>query len=167
VPRLAPRPSQPCLEPDAVSTVAVEGDGDVYELVAAERSLASHRRAVVLDESSAAEALQLALRGVDLLIHARAPRLVLDRLYHDLRRLGPVSVRTAASAAGPATRLGDDSRALLELIAGGLSVAAAAAELHLSLRTANRRLTEARQTLGVATTIEAIAMLSNPGAERD
>jgi DNA-binding CsgD family transcriptional regulator len=49
---------------------------------------------------------------------------------------------------------------LLELIAAGHSLAEAAAELHVSLRTAARRLDEARASLGVRTTAEAVASVS-------
>jgi DNA-binding CsgD family transcriptional regulator len=53
-----------------------------------------------------------------------------------------------------------EQRQLLRLLADGLSVAEAAAFLHLSRRTAERRLAEARAVLGVATTAEAVLRAS-------
>jgi hypothetical protein len=44
----------------------------------------------------------------------------------------------------------------LERLAGGETIAAAAAAEFLSLRTANRRIAEAREVLGVRTTREAV-----------
>ena len=140
--------------------VAVEADAEAFANIAAEPAHARHRKVTVHDDASAAAALQLALRGADLLIHAVAPRFVLDRLYDDLRHVGAVSVRTAAAGLGAAAALDEEARAILELIAQGMTVPEAAAALHLSLRTANRRLAAARKALGVTTTIEAIAMLS-------
>jgi DNA-binding CsgD family transcriptional regulator len=52
--------------------------------------------------------------------------------------------------------LDDAQRELLELLAAGLSVAEAAARSHLSPRTAERRLAEARAALGAATNAEAV-----------
>lgn len=118
------------------------------------------RTGVVDDSESAAGALRLALGGADLVIHAVAARPVLDRLYEDLQRLGAVEVLTALVSPSPGDRLEGDGRELLALLAQGLTLSEAATTLHLSLRTANRRLAAARTTLGVATTIEAIAVLS-------
>lgn len=47
-------------------------------------------------------------------------------------------------------------RALLERLANGETIAAAAAAEFLSLRTANRRMAQARQLLGARTTREAV-----------
>jgi DNA-binding CsgD family transcriptional regulator len=52
--------------------------------------------------------------------------------------------------------LDDEQRRLLELLGGGLSVVEAARRLHLSRRTAERRLAEARSILGAATNAEAV-----------
>lgn len=49
-----------------------------------------------------------------------------------------------------------EQRALLDRLANGETIAAAAAAEYLSLRTANRRIAQARQALGVATTREAV-----------
>ena len=141
-------------------TTAVEADEPTYRALRDDPSMRGRSGIVVADPESAADALRLALGGSDLVIHAIAPRPVLDRLYDDLRRLGPVEVRTALAPASPGDRLDRDGRELLQLLAQGLTLNEAAETLHLSLRTANRRLAVARSTLGVATTIEAIAVLS-------
>jgi len=68
------------------------------------------------------------------------------------------------AAAGPAgdgdhgagTPLAPEQRALLERLAKGETIAAAAQAEFLSLRTANRRIAEARQALGVRSTREAV-----------
>lgn len=113
----------------------------------------------VTDEASAAAALRFALTGRPLAIHAVAPRAVLDVLYDDLRRLTSVEVR---SGPAPADDLTADERAVLSLLAAGRSVAEAADTLHLSLRTAERRLAAARLKLGAATTLEAVTRLGRP-----
>jgi DNA-binding CsgD family transcriptional regulator len=55
--------------------------------------------------------------------------------------------------------LDDGHRRLLELLGLGLSVGEAASQLHLSRRTAERRLAEARAALGAATNAEAVVRL--------
>lgn len=52
--------------------------------------------------------------------------------------------------------LDDEQRRLLALLGGGLSVAEAAQRLHLSPRTAERRLAAARASIGAATNAEAV-----------
>jgi DNA-binding CsgD family transcriptional regulator len=52
--------------------------------------------------------------------------------------------------------LDDEQRRLLGLLGRGLSVTEAATQLRLSSRTAERRLSEARATLGAATNAEAV-----------
>ena len=52
--------------------------------------------------------------------------------------------------------LDDEQRRLLRLLCHGLSVAEAARRLHLSRRTAERRLASARAALGAATNAEAV-----------
>ena len=55
-----------------------------------------------------------------------------------------------------ASALLPEQRALLERLANGETIAAAAAAEFLSLRTANRRIAQAREALGVRTTREAV-----------
>ena len=60
---------------------------------------------------------------------------------------------------GPAAGVTLDpaGEALLSALAGGLPLTAAARVEHMSLRTAHRRLSDARDALGAATTAEAVA----------
>jgi len=74
----------------------------------------------------------------------------------------PVSVNSAGSMAldgsvspGVASLL-PEQRALLGRLANGETIATAAAAEYLSLRTANRRIAQARASLGVRTTREAV-----------
>jgi DNA-binding CsgD family transcriptional regulator len=106
-------------------------------------------------------AVQAALRGFSVLVVNHAARHVADRLYDDLRRFGRVEVRSVAAAA-PAPGLSEDERDLLELLASGKSLGDAASALHLSRRTADRRLASARRRLGASTTPEAIARFRMP-----
>jgi hypothetical protein len=85
-------------------------------------------------------------------------------LIADLGRIGVVGTDAHApiegespdpgTASGP--QLAAEQRALLERLANGETIAAAAAAEFLSLRTANRRIAEARELLGVRTTREAV-----------
>jgi DNA-binding NarL/FixJ family response regulator len=83
------------------------------------------------------------------------------RLHEDLRRIGPVEVRRRP-APGPV--LTDQQRRLLELLAGGSTLDEAALSVHVSRRTAVRRLAEARRALGVLTTAEAAALMLGRGS---
>ena len=82
-------------------------------------------------------------------------------------RPGPARRPVPASARAPPRRGAEpdaddgevpvpEQRALLERLANGETIAAAAAAEFLSLRTANRRIAEAREVLGVRTTREAV-----------
>jgi len=78
-------------------------------------------------------------------------------LLDDLARLGPVH-QGAADSGGESqvAELVPEQRALLDRLAAGDTIAAAAAAEFLSLRTANRRIAEARALFGVRTTREAV-----------
>ena len=102
----------------------------------------------------AAAALLAAVWGAGLVVHAKADRHVVDRLVDDLRRLGPVDHRLEEPEHPP--DLTSDERALLELLGDGLSLGDAAKRLHLSRRTADRRLASARTKLGASSTAEAL-----------
>jgi hypothetical protein len=78
-------------------------------------------------------------------------------LVDDLSRLG--SVRHGAAETAETDRIAElvpEQRALLDRLAAGDTIAAAAAAEFLSLRTANRRIAEARAMFGVRTTREAV-----------
>lgn len=113
---------------------------------------AAVREVVVGDERSAADAVLAAVAGQGLLVDARAGRDVIDRLCDDLRRLGPLDHRVHTEPG-----LTPDEHALLSLLAGGTPLGAAAARLHLSRRSADRRLAHARELLGAGTTSAAVA----------
>ena len=113
----------------------------------------------VADEAGAAEALLAAIAGAGVVVDAVAERIIVDRLVDDLRRVGPVDHRivdSAADASG-APAVPSDACAILGLLAEGHSLGEAATILGLSRRTADRRLREAREALGVSRTTEAIA----------
>ena len=116
----------------------------------------------VRDVADAAEALLAAVAGAGLVVHARAERDVIDRLVDDLRRLGPVEHRTTEPASRPI--LTEDEHQLLDRLARGKTLGEAAAELHLSRRTADRRLAAAREKLGAATTAEAVVVFATTTA---
>ncbi len=127
-------------------------DGWSRRAVVPERTVAAGG---VDGEDGAAAALLTALSGLGVLIHATGPRVLVDRLCDDLRRLGPVDHRTGEPPAEPS--LTDDQQRLVELLAGGARLGEAAAALHLSRRSADRRLAEARAVYGVDTTAALLA----------
>ncbi|WP_305783337.1 LuxR family transcriptional regulator [Symbioplanes lichenis] len=116
------------------------------------------------------DTLQLAMlaaaRGAGIVAVCDTTTPVGRALVDDLSRLGPVHTGTTAPPAPPATPLHDgdtpvvplvaEQRALLDRLAAGDTIAAAAAAEFLSLRTANRRIAEARALFGVRTTREAV-----------
>jgi hypothetical protein len=117
----------------------------------------------VADPDTAELAVLAAARGAGVVAIADAGSDVGRALYADLARVGPVSLDPDAPVAGEADepastgpQLAPEQRALLERLAGGETIAAAAAAEFLSLRTANRRIAEAREVLGVRTTREAV-----------
>ena len=117
---------------------------------------------VVDSEASAVEALLAVLAGAGLVVEARADRPTIDRLVDDLRRRGVVDHRVVGARAviGSASgqpELSVEGRAILGMLAMGLSLGEAAHVLGLGRRTADRRLAEARSALGVTRTTEAIA----------
>ncbi len=119
----------------------------------------------VPDRRAAVDAVLAAVRGADLVIAATAKRDVIDQLCDDLRRLGTVEHRVAprGEPADPAVALSADERALLVALLGGASLGEAAAALHLSRRTADRRLAAARRTLGAGSTAEALVLAAQAG----
>ena len=119
----------------------------------------------VADREAAEQALHAAVRGAGIVAVVDERSEVGRLLVGDLRRIGPV--RRRAEDGPPPTPAGEDvpselavlaeeQRALLERLANGETIAAAAAAEFLSLRTANRRIAQARETLGVRTTREAV-----------
>jgi DNA-binding NarL/FixJ family response regulator len=119
-----------------------------------------HGRVETRDDAAAA--LLAALHGHGLVVESRAATAVLDALVDDLRHLGPVDHRGAEGspgtvAAAPHGAISPQARALLALLAEGLTLGEAAAHLGMSRRTADRRLAEARRALSAERTTEAVA----------
>ena len=117
----------------------------------------------VTDSAEAGRAVLAAVAGARLVVDARADREVIDELCDDLRRIGQVDHRVG-NAATP--RLGADGRALLELLLRGVTIGEAARRLHISRRTADRRLAAARRALNAATTAEALRAAARSGIGR-
>jgi DNA-binding NarL/FixJ family response regulator len=112
----------------------------------------------VASAEEAAAALLAGVGGAGLVIDARADREIVDRLCDDLRRLGRLDHRVGA--AGHRPRLTREEQALVGLLLAGATLGAAARELGLSRRTADRRLASVRAKLGVRTTAEALVRLA-------
>ena len=121
----------------------------------------------VVDGPAAAQAALLcAVRGAGLVAVVDPQRPWAARFLADLGRLAPAATPGAVGLAGglaagqPAgsepSPLTAEQRDLLDLLADGRSIAQAARLRYLSLRTANRRVAEARAALGVSTTREAV-----------
>jgi hypothetical protein len=120
----------------------------------AELRLVLHDR--VADVDTVELVVHAAVRGAGV-VAVVDPRGELGRaVLADLARIGPVRGGGDDDAAGPAGALDDDQRRLLARLAAGETIAAAAAAEFLSLRTANRRIAQARQAIGVRTTREAV-----------
>lgn len=115
----------------------------------------------VAADADAAEAVLSALAGAGVLVHATGERALTDRLLDDLRRLGPVEHVTSDEE--PPRRLTREELLLLGQLAQGRSLGDAASALHLSRRTADRRLAAARAKLGVASTAEALVAAGRLG----
>jgi DNA-binding NarL/FixJ family response regulator len=111
------------------------------------------RAGAVADAASAGRAVLAVLAGAGLVVHATAGGDLIDRLLDDLRHIGQVDHRTGAGSAA----VSHEARAILGRLATGETLGEAAHALHLSRRTADRRLAEARRALGVERTVEAIA----------
>ena len=101
---------------------------------------------------SAAAALAAAAMGDDLVVHVSLSGSTRQRFLEDLTRLGA----TIIDGRPPDPQPTAEQAALLDLLAGGATVTAAAAALHVSRRTTNRMLQEARDVLGVASNAEAV-----------
>jgi DNA-binding NarL/FixJ family response regulator len=112
----------------------------------------------VADMETAALAVLAAARGAGVVAIADADTDPGRSLLADLARIGPVG-RDADEEPGDAEDdlpLTEEQRALLDRLAAGETIAAAATSEFLSLRTANRRIAQAREALGVRTTREAV-----------
>ena len=103
--------------------------------------------AVVDDSAVAAAVLRLLSRGADAVVRID---LADDAVFRD------ALARVAVVSAPARPRLDAEQRALLDLLANGLTAGEAARRLGMSLRTAHRRLSAARTLLGVGHNTEAV-----------
>jgi hypothetical protein len=114
----------------------------------------------VADADTVQLAVLAAARGAGIVAVCDAESALGRALVDDLARLGPVRQSAGPDAADdgsdPLADLVPEQRALLDRLAAGDTIAAAAAAEFLSLRTANRRIAEARALFGVRTTREAV-----------
>lgn len=119
-----------------------------------EARLVLHGR--VVDQDTLQLAVLAAARGAAIVAIVDTGSPIGRALVDDLSRLGPVQHGPGVPAADPIADLIPEQRALLDRLANGDTIAAAAAAEFLSLRTANRRIAEARALFGVRTTREAV-----------
>jgi DNA-binding NarL/FixJ family response regulator len=118
----------------------------------------------VADLDTAELVVHASARGAGVVAIADGTGDVGRALLADLARLGPVTrdpeaevlTQPASDGEGAIALLLPEQRALLDRLANGETIAAAAAAEYLSLRTANRRIAQARDALGVRTTREAV-----------
>lgn len=114
----------------------------------------------VADRETAELAVHASARGAGVVAIADLADETGRALLDDLARLGPVhrdpQAEPATAGTTALTQLLPEQRALLERLANGETIAAAAAAEFLSLRTANRRIAQARTLFGVRTTREAV-----------
>ena len=110
---------------------------------------------VVTDRSTAAAAVLAAIRGCGLIV--LADRTLAADVADDLRGLGSVHYRDDTTPV-----LDVSSWAMLHAVARGHTVDAAARMLHLSVRTAERRLAAAQRALQVPSLAAAVAQLASP-----
>lgn len=113
------------------------------------------------DDVSAA--LLAAVRGAGVVARIEPGAEPAHRLREELSSLGPIEER--AREHGDVTELTPEQIELCRLLGRGLSLTDAATLLHLSRRTAFRRLADVREALNVETTREAvlIACAAPPG----
>jgi DNA-binding NarL/FixJ family response regulator len=122
----------------------------------------SHRYEIGVHTTDDAEAAVLAaVQGATVTAYVDGPGHLADLLQSDLRRLGSVevlrgSVDEPLSEPDAAADLDPQVQALLDLMVDGATLGDAARALHLSRRTADRRLALARRALGVSTTTEVL-----------
>jgi DNA-binding CsgD family transcriptional regulator len=110
----------------------------------------------ITDQDTLQLAVLAAARGAGIVAVCDTESALGRALLDDLHRLGPVSQGGDNGSADAVADLIPEQRALLDRLANGDTIAAAAAAEFLSLRTANRRIAEARALFGVRTTREAV-----------
>ncbi|WP_328474005.1 LuxR family transcriptional regulator [Actinoplanes sp. NBC_00393] len=116
--------------------------------------LVLHGRIADDDTETAQLAVLAAARGAGVVAICDTDSAAGRALVDDLGRIGPV--HRGIDGSDIIANLIPEQRALLDRLAAGDTIAAAAAAEFLSLRTANRRIAEARAMFGVRTTREAV-----------
>ena len=106
--------------------------------------------------TGAREAVLAAARGDAVIALVDLDTPAAAQLHEDLRRIAPVELRREHPSGSALT---DEQRRLLAHIAGGATLDEAARALHVSRRTASRRIAQARAALGVARTAEAAGLV--------
>ena len=101
-------------------------------------------------------AVRAVARGAGLVVAASAAGVTIDRLLADLRRHGSVQHLRDGPLDGR-SRLTEAERALLGLLAEGLTIDEAARELGMGARAARRRLAAARRHIGSGSPSAALA----------
>lgn len=130
-----------------------------FDLPAHPWHLGEQRLVCVGELRSAADvpaAVLAAARGAGVVVFGGTDDAV-ARLSDDLRRVGEFSL---GSSWDPLDLLDGEQRRLLELLAEGHSVRAAAAACFLAPRTATRRLAVARAALGAASNAELVVLFA-------
>lgn len=118
------------------------------------------------DRSTAAAAVLAAARGAGVVAAIDPETELAVELGADLAQLGPVCWEVARPAV-ESLGLTPDQRDVLRLVAEGLTLREAAEQLFLSMRTAERRLAQARKALGVTSTAQAVLRyLEHGGGDR-
>jgi DNA-binding NarL/FixJ family response regulator len=112
-------------------------------------------------QRDATAALLAALGGAGVVAVLPSDAALSASFFEDLRRLGRVELADEP-APSRLERLDEDQRGLLDLLGKGFSVSAAARELYISRRTADRRLAAARETLDVRSNAEAVVLATPP-----
>jgi len=120
------------------------------------------RTGTVATRTDAARAVLTALGGQGILVVAQADKAVIDTLCDDLRRLGPVDLRSGDNR-DAVPQITDDDRAILRLLIQGLTLANVAAALHLSRRTLDRRMAQIRRAYKVTRNAQALTVARRQG----
>ena len=114
---------------------------------------------VVASAAEARAVVEAVSRGAAVAACVTLTGRVRQQLLEDLHRVGTVEARSTHlhHAVRPdAQSLTPEQRDLLDALVDGCTITEAASLLHLSRRTATRRLAECRDRLGLATTAEAM-----------
>lgn len=120
----------------------------------------------VATSEDAAAAVLAAARGAGVVAHAGEDGELVERFYEDLCRFGSVEYVSPRESTSASSVLDDEQGRLLQLLGEGFRLGDAAHELHISRRTADRRLAAARRALAVSTTAEAVVLVADEHASR-